>query len=374
MLIGVDIRVLGTGRTSGVEEYTERLLEHLILLDPNVHYKLFYAGRRALVRRPWMDAPNVQLYDTGRSNRLLWATTRLTGRPYLDRLVGGADIFFFPHFLLGATSPQCRRVLTVHDLSFERFPELFSVSRRLWHRFQMRPRVQVRGADRVIAVSESTRQDVIDLYGIPAERAITVPSGVDSSLVRPPEGDIELFRKEHGLPARFILMLGTVEPRKNIECVITAFERLDRAFDDVHLVIVGPLGWLWRGIMRQVHQSSVRDRIQFVDAVLPSERVFWLSAASVLAYPSLLEGFGFPPLEAIACGTPAVVSANSSMLQACPAALAVNPYSVSQTTASFAAVLGDMNLRRQLIGHGRRIIENFSWERTATETLRHMIQ
>ena len=174
MRIAVDIRVLGTGRTSGVEEYTERLLSQMLGLDTAVKYELFYAGRKELVRRPWMDASNVTVHDSGRSNRLLTLTTRTLARPHLDALVGGADVFFFPHFLAGATGPGCKRVLTVHDLSFERFPEFFSVGRRLWHGLQARPRAHVRSADRVIAVSESTRRDVIGLYGAAPEKVVAI--------------------------------------------------------------------------------------------------------------------------------------------------------------------------------------------------------
>jgi glycosyltransferase involved in cell wall biosynthesis len=373
LTIGIDIRVLGTLRTSGVEEYTERLLEHMVPLDTGVRYKLFYAGRNALVRRPWMDASNVSVYESGMSNRLLWAWTRLTGRPYLDRIVGGTDIFFFPHFLLGATSPDCRRVLTMHDLSFERFPELFSAGRQFWHQIQMRPRTQVKAADRVIAVSESTRRDIIGLYGISPERVVTVHSGVDPELVRPGQDAIDRFRVAHQLPERFIFVLGTVEPRKNIECIISAFERLGPEFRDVGLVIAGPRGWLWQGIIAQAKRSLQHDRIHFVDQIAPAERALWLSAASVLAYPSLLEGFGFPPLEAMACGTPALVAANSSMLEVCGgAAVAVNPYSVTQTCAALTALLSDEHLRQQLILRGNQTVQRLSWHKSASLTLENI--
>jgi hypothetical protein len=150
--IGVDLRVLNTGRTSGIEEYTQQILQHMMELDPSLRWKLFSAGRKKN-DLPFALPPNAQQYDTGMSNRLLWATTRLSNRPYLDRIVGGADVFFFPHFLLGAISPECRRVMTWHDLSYELMSELFSWSRRAWHQLQMRPRMQAQAADRIIAVS-----------------------------------------------------------------------------------------------------------------------------------------------------------------------------------------------------------------------------
>lgn len=368
--IAVDIRVLGTGRTSGIEEYTERLLERLLPLDDGVRYKLFYAGRRPLVRRPWMELPHVTVHEQRMSNRLLFARTRLTGRPYLDRLVQGADVFFFPHFLLGATSPACRRVLTMHDLSYERFPELFSVTRRLWHRVQMRPRRQVGRANRIIAVSESTRRDLIGRYGNVPDKVVTVHSGVDPRLQRPSDALIDSFRLVNGLPGRFILALGTIEPRKNIRGLIAAFAHIHRSHPDTELVVAGPRGWLWRDIAAT---RSGRDGIRFVADVPAGERALWLSAASVLAYPSLFEGFGFPPLEAMACGTPALVGANSSMAEVCGnAAVAVNPYSVPQMAAGLEALLDDAPLRRTLIARGITRAAAFSW-RTAAEKTRQVI-
>lgn len=343
MNIGVDIRVLGTGRVSGIEEYTERLLEHLIPLNSEVHYKLVYAGRTALVRRPWMQAPNVQVFDTGISNRWLWLKTRLTGRPYLDELVGGADVFFFPHFLAGATSSACRRVLTIHDLSFERFPEFFSWRSRSWHTLQMRPRVQAHLADRVIAVSDSTHRDLITQYALEPERVSTVHSGVDQHLTRAADAQIAAFRERYQLPKQFILMLGAGDPRKN-----------NTALQAAAAIIGVPV---------------------LTPQIASSDRALWLSAAAVLAYPSFFEGFGFPPLEAMAVGTPAIIGANSSMLEVCgQAALAVNPYDVRQMTAALEAVLHDMHLRDQLRTRGREMASRFTWRQSAEKTLAVMLQ
>ena len=336
--IAIDIRVLGTGKTSGVEEYTEQLLAHMIPLDPEAQYKLFYAGRRPLVRRPWMNAPNVQMFDTSRSNRWLWATTRLVGRPHLDELVGGADVFFLPHFLAGATSARCRRILTIHDLSFERFPEFFSRRSLWWHRFQMRPRVQVQLADQIIAVSESTRKDLVSLYHVDPDQVTTVYSGVSPLLKRSSDQEIAHFRRQHQLPEQFILMLGARDPRKNRGVVATAAKIL--------------------GMPLITHE------------VAPNERTLWLSAASALAYPSFFEGFGFPPLEAMACGTPALVGANSSMMEVCnDAALAVNPYRISEVSEALAALLNDQALRQVLIARGYERVKQFSWDITAKRTL-----
>lgn len=379
MIIGIDVRVLGTGRATGIEEYTRNLIAHMVATGEDVQFKLFFAGRRQLRRESWMDQPNVQVVETGMSNRMLWLRTRFidaalpAGRQaFLDELVGGADVFFFPHFLVGATSPKCRRVMTWHDLAYLRMPELFSWRQRAWHRFQMRPQVQAASADRIITVSESTRADVLRYYGIEPSRVMTVHSGVDPSVMRPTDGDLERFRTQWGIPRRFILALGTREPRKNIGGVIAAFEQLamERRFSDLQLCIVGPDGWLWRATEAQIRDSPVRTRIRIVGAVSDDQRPYWLSAASVLAYPSFSEGFGFPPLEAMACGTPVVAAANSSLWETVgDAGLLIDPYSVNHLAHALSVAIEDEPLRILLAERGRIRAAKFTWNRAARQTL-----
>ena len=293
MRIGIDLRVLGTGRTSGVEEYTRHIASHLISLDKSIGYRLFYAGRRPLVREPWMHGSNVELHAYTRSNRAMMLGMRVWGRPRLDVLVGGADVFFFPHIVFGALSRQCPRVVTFHDLSYERFPEFLPLRRRLWHRLQMRPRVQAKGADRIIAVSHSTGRDLQEQYGIPSERIDVIHSGLDPTIIRPPEDALTAFRRSVGLRGRFILSLCTLEPRKNLVGLVRAFEYIADMPDcrDVHLVLAGSEGWMSGTLRRAVRRSQYSHRILMVGPVPRHDRSLWYSAASVLAYPSFFEGF-----------------------------------------------------------------------------------
>ena len=369
--IGVDIRVLGTDPHSGIQEYTEQLLSELVKIG-GVTWKLFYTGRRPLDHRPWMSLPGVSVFELPRSNRILWARTRFTGRPYIDRLIGGTDVFFFPHFLLAATSPVCKRVMTWHDLSYDVMPELLSPGRRFWHRFVMRPRVQAKGADHIIAVSDSTKSDLVHHYGIDDQKVTTVHSGVDSTVRRASDGEIELFRAREGLPRRFILALGTREPRKNLEALVAAFERIapGRRYADTELIIAGPDGWMEGPTRELVDRSPVRTRIRFIGRLRREERALWLSAATVLVYPSLMEGFGFPPLEAMACGTPVVASANSSLFETVgPAGLLVDPYGVDRISTLVSALLDDEALRERLIRLGYEHVRGFAWTRAAAETM-----
>lgn len=370
--VAVDLRVLGTGRMSGVEEYTEQVVSHMVGLPSDVHWKLFYSGRTPLARRAWMQSPTVSVHEFNRSNRFLWLTTRLTGRPKLDRLVGGADVFFFPHFILGALSPDCRRVMTWHDLSYERMPYLLSPYRRFWHAVQMQPRRQALSADRIIAVSESTAADVSAVYGVARSTIGVVHSGIDPALRRASEPAVQQWRKNRGLDAPFVLAMGTREPRKNLPALIRAWDRMRRSpsLGDMHLVIAGPSGWREGAISHAIRAVQSPESVHIIDGIDRAERPLVLSAASVLVYPSLMEGFGFPPLEAMACGTPVVASANSSLIEtAGDAALLVDPYRIDGIAEAIRSILTDAGLRTRLISRGYERSGVFTWPRAAQQTL-----
>lgn len=373
MTIGIDIRVLAGGRKSGVQEYAEQLLAHMLPLDPSVKYKLFFSSFSGeLPQYPWLKLPNVAVYRYRFPNRALFYGARLFGLPKLDRLVGGADVFFSPHFFLAPLSGTCRRVTVFHDLSFERFPEFFTFRKRFWHRFEMRPAWQARFSDAIVAVSESTKQDLVRLYGLDPARISRIYSGIAPGLSRPEPAALERFRKEKKLPGRFILFLGTLEPRKNVIALLKAFDLLKRqgSFDDLSLVIAGPRGWLYRELVQKADRSAWRSAIRFTDYVNDDERAYYYGLAETFVYPSFFEGFGFPPLEAMACGTPVIASNNSSLPEvAGDAALLVDPYSVSDISRAVRALSEDKRLRERSRERGLERAKLFSWDLCARETL-----
>jgi glycosyltransferase involved in cell wall biosynthesis len=370
--IGIDTRVLATGRVSGVEEYTRNLLSHLVDIDERIRFSLVSLGRRAPDIEPWMTMPNVRVCHTPWSSRLSMAAMRMSGLPRMDVMAGRPDVFFFPHFIFGALSRNCPRVVTFHDLSFERFPEFFSLKRRLWHNMHMRPKAQARRADRLVAVSHSTARDLTELYGISPNRISVVHSGVDASF-RPLEAhNLSAFRRYHDLHGRFVLSLCTQEPRKNLIGVVRAFERIIQsgAHDDVQLVLAGPSGWLQSELRRAVRVSSARSRIRVIGPVERRERVLWYNAASLLAYPSFFEGFGFPPLEAMACGTPVVAAYHSSLPEVVgDAGILVDPFNINALASAMSEILEDASLARRLSRKGIIRTARFSWARAAEQTL-----
>ena len=242
MTIGIDIRVLGSDTKSGIEEYTENLLAHLLPLDKNIKFKLFHSSfQNNLKKYEWANLPNVEMFSFRFPNKLLFGLSKLFNHPHIDKLIGGADVFFSPHFLLAPLSPDCKRVTTFHDLSYSRFKEFFSWRRNLWHKFQIRPLVWSGLSDKIIAVSQSTKKDLVEKYDLPSDRVRVIYSGIVGSMLRPLEAEMKFFNIENNLPDKFILFLGKLEPRKNVIGLIRAFNLLKNSgdFENLYLIIVG---------------------------------------------------------------------------------------------------------------------------------------
>jgi glycosyltransferase involved in cell wall biosynthesis len=258
-------------------------------------------------------------------------------------------------------------IVTVHDLAFLRFPEQYpSLQRRYLHRLT---RQSVLRADLTIAVSGHTRADVIELLGADPGRVIAVPNGVDEEF-SPRRGTRELdaFRKERDLPEEFILFVGTLQPRKNLEGLIRAYARLDPT-ERLPLVIVGSPGWMYQGIFDTLARHRLERDVIFAGYADSQSLPLWYSAASVFVYPSLYEGFGLPVLEAMACGTPVITSDTSSLPEVVgDAGLTVDPTDIDAMSMSIQRLLNDGALRNDLRRRGVERARAFSWRQTAERT------
>ncbi|MBI4709099.1 MAG: glycosyltransferase family 4 protein [Candidatus Portnoybacteria bacterium] len=382
MTIGIDIRVLTRGTRTGVEEYAINLLSRLLRLDQNINFKLFFnAYNKIKLDYDWISLPNVKLYEFGIPNRFLFISTKYLNYPKIDKLINGADIFFSPHFFTAPVGSNCKKVVTFHDLSFKYHPELFSWRKRFWQRFLMNARAEAKKADKIIAVSESTKQDLVDLYGISPERIKVVYSGVDKELkdlnnTMPEERVLEI-REKYNLPDKFILYFGTIEPRKNIAGLIRAFELAkgkNSQLEDFYLVIAGAKGWLCEDIFQAARNCRYASQIIFTGFIETQDKVYLYDLASLLVYPSFFEGFGFSPLEAMACGVPVITSNTSSLPEVVgDAALMIDPYNIGELAWAINEVLADPELKEELIERGFHRAKLFSWDKCAKETLEFLI-
>jgi len=376
MTIGIDIRVLARGKRSGVEEYLINLLPHMFELGRDIKFKLFYnSWQKAPLDKNWLELPNVEVSEFRIPNRFLSFCSKYFNYPKVDKMLGGVDVFFSPHFLIVGLSKKCRHIITFHDLSFEYFPEFFSWDKRFWH-FSVNPRAQAKKADKIIAVSESTGDDLIDLYGISEKKVKVIYSGVGDEF-KPIEKNSQKcdeIKKKYNLPDKFILYLGTLEPRKNVVGLIKAFELLknnkDGTHQDVKLVLAGPKGWLYNEIFETAQNSIFSKDIFFTGFIEPQDKVYLYNLAELFVFPSFFEGFGFPPLEAMACGAPVITSNNSSLPEiVVDAGLTIDARNYAELAFAMNEVLSDSDLRGILIARGLAQVQKFSWRKCAEQLL-----
>jgi len=348
-------------RSAGVHQYIYHLLCHLGQADGWLRYTVLL-GEGAF-------SPDVALT----SLRSRWPTSRAGVRVVWEQLVQPgalrrieADLVHGPVFV-GPLFASCPMVITIHDLSFIRFPALFRPANRLY--LTVLTRLSARRARRLIAVSAHAAAETTQLLGVPPERVDVVYHGVDPAFRPLPADKVAAFRRRRGLPERLVLFVGTLEPRKNLVRLVEAFARVRDG--RVGLVLAGGKGWLYDELFARVEALGLSEEVIFPGYVMSEELPLWYNGATVLAYPSVYEGFGLPVLEAQACGTPVLTSNVSSLPEAAgDVALMVDPYDVEALAAGLNRLLADDLLRRQLRERGLAHAKQFSWLHTAQETAR----
>jgi glycosyltransferase involved in cell wall biosynthesis len=257
---------------------------------------------------------------------------------------------------------QYPTVITVHDLSFMRFPDALSTARRTYLRTFTR--LSCQRASKIIAVSESTRRDLIHLLDVPPDKIAVVTSGV-SEAFKPL--DAEAFRREKKLPEKFFLFLGTLEPRKNLAMLVRAYEALpDTLKQEVHLVLAGGKGWDYDDIFAAVRS----DTVHFPGYISQDELPLWYNAATALVYPSIFEGWGLPVVEAMACGCPTLVSNVSSLPEAAgDTGMLLPPDDEASWTTAMRRAIEDDEWRQQSAVAGIERAAKFTWQATASATV-----
>lgn len=365
MRIGIDATALPQEPVGG-GIYIINLLRALGERDTKHELVVFLqkSARKYLGTPENTNLHEVLLPDKSPTRRLIWeqmALPNLVKRHKIDLLhsLHYTRPFFLP----------CASVVTFHDLTFYLFPELHRRSKRLFFPFAIQ--MSARKADALIAVSESTRQDSIRLLKVPAEKIFAVQLGVDEGF-HPIKDDSlrEEILDHYQLPDKFILYVGLVEPRKNLPLLIQSFRDLVDAGLSHQLVIVGRMGWMYQEVFKQIEALRLKDRIKFTGYVPRQYLPIVYNLAELFVYPTLYEGFGLPVLEAMACGTPVVTSNISSLPEIVgDAGILVTPGDEDALAQAMIGVLNDRELQRTLAEKGRIRSKNFSWKRTAKETL-----
>jgi len=378
MRIGVDIRVLMDRNYSGISQYSANLLAEIkkqnSLLSEPAEYKLFYNSYHNLKDRlgKWR-AEHFSVINTRWPNKVFnYFLEKIFSYPKLDKLIGGADIFWSPHFNFSSFSKdkKLKKIITVHDLSFLRYPEFFSRRKNFWHQ-ALNIKKTLAAADSIIAVSNNTKNDLVELLNINPAKIKVIYSGNNLVKREISEAEKAEMLNRFKLAGRFILYLGNIEPRKNIKGLIESYNNLrakNPEFSDLKLVLAGGKGWKSQAIYKSYNESKYKSDIHFLGYISQSDKEILYSAAQVFVYPSYYEGFGFPILEAMAYGCPVICSNVSSLPEvAGDAALTINPYNNEEIEEALKIILSDQKLRELYIAKGYKREKLFTWEKTAAK-------
>jgi len=342
MRIGIDAHCIGQRKT-GNETYTYNLVKHLALLEPDGIDYIVYLTSAA--------ERNGGVFDGPRSRtKLIRPETPYLRIPIafaLDSRAEKLDLFhaqyLLPHHL------RCRTVLTVHDVLYERYPQFFT--KMDLYRNKIGIPWSCRRAYHIITVSESSKRDLIEIYGLDPNRITVTYHGPDESYRPLDQAEAkEYLRRKYGLQGDFILYVGAIQPRKNVPRLLSAFAELKRKHRIAQkLVIVGPKAWLATESFRAIENHSAKDDVVVAGYVPREDLPYFYNAATAFIYVPVCEGFGLPVLEAIACGTPTITSLGSSLEEVTGgAAVLVDPLDVSAIASAMENVLSNSDLRARL--------------------------
>lgn len=370
MLIGIDASRATVAQRTGTERYALNLIRALLTLRGRIGSETRPAHCYRLYFR---EAPKIDLFPAADYvERRVIPFPRLWTHLRLSWEVGchPPDLLFVPSHVLPLVRPRWRLV-TVHDLGHRFFPQTHRRLDRLY--LDLSTRWNARVATRILADSEATKGDLVREYGTLAEKIVVVYPGRDESLCRVEDpAAIAAVRANYGITDDYILHVGTLHPRKNLSRLVESFAALNSRFSahNLQLVIAGKKGWLYDEVFARVKALGLVDRVIFAGYVADVDLPALMSGARLFAFPSLYEGFGFPVLEAMSCGTPVVCSDTSSLPEVTGnAALRVNPLDTVALTEAMARLLTDESLRATLVARGYTQVQRFSWEKAARQVL-----
>lgn len=377
MKIAIDISPLATQKRTGIENYVFNLCKNLPLVDKENEYVLFansyrhYQSLRTAVEEisvrsyPNMSAKISKL--PGTFLRLLWGCLRA---PSAERLVGDIDIFHHASHRMSPPSKKTRLVVTIFDLTPIKHPTYHT--KGMISRYISDFPHLLKNADKVIAISNCTKNDIIEHFDIAEERVQVTPLAANDDYKQISDKHaIDKIKGIYDIDKDYILFVGTLEPRKNLVNLLKAYCILpDYLKRDYALVLCGKKGWYYEEIFETVRELKLENKVIFTGYVPDKDIPLLMNGAAVFVYPSFYEGFGLPPLEAMACGTP-VISTNVSSIPEVvgDAGILVSPTDVEELSDAMLRVLDNETLKAQLSEKGLKQASKFSWRATAEKTM-----
>jgi glycosyltransferase involved in cell wall biosynthesis len=374
--IGIDVTA-ALAQGGGIGRYTRELIRAVAASDVPFQYRLFSARppNQLPVPNPLPQANHVSHHPALLSEKWLYRLWYRLRLPLPVQLVtGGLDLFHSPDFVLPPVYGRIPTVLTVHDLSFIHYPHTFPAV--LVNYLNRVVPWSVQRATHILADSEATRQDLLNLWQVPAEKVTVLYSGVNASFQPAAAETVTAVRQRYGLDdAPYLLSVGTVQPRKNYQMLIQAFAGVAANWPHT-LAIAGGKGWLYDEMLAEIERQALNGRVRFIGFVDDADLPALYTGADLFLFPSLYEGFGLPLLEAMACGVP-VLTSNASCLPEVvvdketgeETAVLLSPHEPQLWQQAMGQLLVDEAAREQLRRLGRHQAARFTWQRAAAELI-----
>jgi glycosyltransferase involved in cell wall biosynthesis len=356
-----------SGERAGVGHYTFHLVDALLKQDRKNHYVLYFSHLMPREISNYFRHPNVTIrwWPLSRYRRylpFLYSHLLLSAVLGRDRI----DVFHAPANIMPLTY-RGKTVVTLHDLAIYKNPDWFPAQ-------QVSTRILVpqslRKASRVIAVSEATKRDAIRQFGLNRDKIDVVYEAADTNLLKLRDSHTDI-RKKFDLPEKFVLYVGTLEPRKDVPTLIQAWQRYrSKTKSNVVLAIAGGIGLHGQETIRMIRSLGAKSGIMYLGYISHNHKVLLMRAAQAFVFPSRYEGFGLPVLEAMQLGTPVITTNVSSLPEvAGTGALLVKPGNIQELAQAIQRVMSSASTREKMSRAGREQAKRFSWAKTARETL-----
>lgn len=359
--IALEARSLST-LGGGVRTYTKEVISRILFGDFSAEYYVYYDTARYLGTFNNATAKEKVVNVWHPLMRIAWDYFFLPSALMRDKID-------FVHYFKPATTPfkKPRAIATMYDVIPLLYPETQTKIQLAYWNNQL-PLV-AKTCEHLLTISECSKKDIVEHLQVSPEKITVTPLGVDARYAPATDTEKKVVREKYDLPQDFILYLGTIEPRKNIARLVRAYNRIAKNIPH-DLVLAGKWGWSFEDVEKEIAKSPFKDRIKIMSHVETAFLPALYSAAKVFIFPSLYEGFGLPPLEAMACGTPVITSNVSSLPEVVgDCALKINPADENALAEAMEKIVSDPFLRERLIADGLVWSKNFNWDRTARLTM-----
>lgn len=357
-MIGVDGSRLGTPKRTGTENYSSEITRHLLRLDLPVRWRLYLnAGAGSDMNRDWSLRAETRPIPAPR----LWTHARLSA----EMVHRPPDVLFVPSHVVPLLHPES--VVTIHDLGYLRYPETHPPAQR--RMLDLTTRWSARVSRHIIVPSHATKDDLVQAYDLDERKITVIHHGVSDRFRSVPASAVQELRTRLALPARYVLTVGTLQPRKNVETLARAVAMVNSQGTDCTLVAAGKRGWLADEVLERLTALALGDRLRLLDYIDDGDLPALYAGASCYVQPSLYEGFGLPVVEAMSAAVPVLVSNASSLPEIAGSGADVfDPGDADALGNALQAVLSSPERAKEMAERARRRSSHFSWQRAAEDT------